>query len=361
MRVHDHALRSLTLELVHRRDKPAGVSGYKRQGSDSRNVFHPLHGLTPGALLAHDQPATVTTIIPTHARSEVRIGGRTQLSIRPPIIDRTQAMNTRFLRTTTRWGAACLSLAALFAFTGCSALGLGRRAEAPLRVGITSDYRPMVFRQGGQVAGVEADFARQLGRDLNRPVEFVELRWEDQIPALQSGRIDIIMSGKTRTDAREVRVRFCDPYLDTGLIAMFRHADAARFTTPERVLAFNGRVGFRRGTVAETFVRENFPNARPIAYALPSDAVIELSRNRLDVYVDDGPAVAWFISENEGRLTGLFAFLARHDLAWAVARNNLDLHAAVNARLQAWKADGSYDQIIDRWLPHRRQMLEPAP
>lgn len=252
-------------------------------------------------------------------------------------------------------------LTAIPLMTGCAGLWAGRAEHTNLRVGITSDYRPIIFRQAGHVSGVEADFARQLGQDLNRPVEFVELRWEDQIPALKGGAIDIIMSGMTRTDARKVRVRFCDAYLETGLLAMFRRNDATRYDSPDRVLNARARVGFRRGTVAESFVREHFSNARHQAFAKPSDAILELTRNRIDIYVDDGPAVAWLISENEGQLTGLFSVLTRHDLAWAVSRNNPELQEVLNARLQAWKENGTYDRIIDRWLPYRKELLPTLP
>ena len=41
---------------------------------------------------------------------------------------------------------------------------------APLRVGITPEFPPMIFLSGGWVAGVEVDLARLLGQKLERPV-----------------------------------------------------------------------------------------------------------------------------------------------------------------------------------------------
>src|SRR5262249_54888242 len=64
-----------------------------------------------------------------------------------------------------------------------------------LRVGVTPTYPPIIFKQNQQLAGVEVELARRLGARLGRPAQFVELRWDEQIPALIAGAIDIIMSG----------------------------------------------------------------------------------------------------------------------------------------------------------------------
>src|SRR5262245_39798064 len=74
----------------------------------------------------------------------------------------------------------------------------------PLRVGITADFPPMVYKEAGKVTGVEVDFANALGAELNRPVKFVEVDWADQITALAEGRTDIIMSGMSITPARQL-------------------------------------------------------------------------------------------------------------------------------------------------------------
>jgi ABC-type amino acid transport substrate-binding protein len=63
-----------------------------------------------------------------------------------------------------------------------------------LRVGMSPVFPPMVFKQAGELAGVEVDLARALGAKLGRRVVFVELPWEDQIEALTAGKTDIIMS-----------------------------------------------------------------------------------------------------------------------------------------------------------------------
>jgi ABC-type amino acid transport substrate-binding protein len=50
--------------------------------------------------------------------------------------------------------------------------------QKTLRVGITPSYPPLIFKLDDKIAGIEKDLAQQLGKELNRKVEFVELRWD---------------------------------------------------------------------------------------------------------------------------------------------------------------------------------------
>src|SRR6187397_550676 len=88
--------------------------------------------------------------------------------------------------------------------------------STPLRVGVTADFPPMIYKDAGKLVGLEADFAKVLGEELGRPIKLVEVRWEDQISALADGKTDIIMSSMSMTRARQLRVSFSKPYLTVG-------------------------------------------------------------------------------------------------------------------------------------------------
>ena len=53
-----------------------------------------------------------------------------------------------------------------------------------LRVGITPNAPPLIFKRGKKIIGLEADFAKEFAKYLGKSLRFVELEWEDQIPAL---------------------------------------------------------------------------------------------------------------------------------------------------------------------------------
>lgn len=228
-------------------------------------------------------------------------------------------------------------------------------AEIPpnaLRVGVTPTYPPIIFKQGEQITGVEADLARLLGTRLGRPVAFTEVAWGQQIDALMAGRTDIIMSGMSVTQAREVRIAFTEPYLEGGLMAAIRRDDARQYPSRDAVLQTTGTVGVLEQTTGDVFVQQNFPNARRITLSRASDGALALRRHTIDVFVHDGPSIAWLVSANEADLAGIWQPLNRENLAWGIRRDDPKLLAQVNEILGAWKRDGTLTEVLLRWLPY---------
>jgi ABC-type amino acid transport substrate-binding protein len=93
-----------------------------------------------------------------------------------------------------------LTLITLLFSSYAGAEGSGAK-PAVLRVGVAPDYPPIIFKLNGQMTGVEADLAKKLAQKINRSVQFVQLDWDELIPALMEEKIDIIMSGMTITEA----------------------------------------------------------------------------------------------------------------------------------------------------------------
>ena len=246
-------------------------------------------------------------------------------------------------------------IAALASLMACQTTGKGGSKGNPLVVGCTPDYPPLMFRQNDRILGAEVEFASELGKELGRPVRFIEVRWEDQIDVLMQGQIDIIMSGMTITDARKVRVAFSDPYLQLGIMPMVRTRDADRYTTPEAIFSGNARIGVKKGTAADAFANRNCRSSS-ISYVQPPDAYFFLINRRIDVYLHDGPGVIWLAAEHEADLEAVRKPLTNDELAWGLRKDDAALLASVNSALAKWKSDGTLKRILDKWIPpeHRK-------
>ena len=161
---------------------------------------------------------------------------------------------------------ACCLLSALFLLMGYGGASAEQRAESPLRIGVAPDNPPIIFTSNGQMKGLEADLAVQLGKDLDRPIEFVKVPWDGLIGALIKGDIDIIMSGMTITEARKVRIAFSEPYLKSGLLAAMRARDKQKYTSLDSIIKAFPNIGVVRGTTGEAFVRKNIPRAGRVVH-----------------------------------------------------------------------------------------------
>ena len=235
---------------------------------------------------------------------------------------------------------------------GCATTRISSVEEYPLRVGITPNYPPIIFKQDNNVAGVEADLANMLAKELKRNIQFMQLSWENQIPALVEGKTDIIMSGMSVTKAREIRMAFADPYLKSGLVAAMRAKDIKKYSSKEDLLKSSSTVAAVKDTTGHAFVERNFPNAaRKTFFAKPSDGAFELTRGSIDIFINDAPSIIYLVSENEADLAGLWEPLDEEYLAWGVRKDDEAFLVQVNSILRKWKQDGTLDSILHRWLP----------
>jgi len=241
---------------------------------------------------------------------------------------------------------------------GVGCLGIGLTAisasaqEVPLMVGITPDYPPLIFRQGDSFTGIEVDLARKLGQELNRPVRLVTLKWEEQIDALLGKKIDLIMSGMSITPTREVRIRFAEPYLKSGLVAAFRAEDSKKYESKEIILNAFPVVAAARDTTGDIFLKREFPRAtRKVVLPKAGDAVSELKRRSIDVFIHDAPYILWMVSENEADLAALWEPFNQEALAWGIRKDDEALFTQVNSALKKWREDGTLEAILLKWLP----------
>jgi len=224
-----------------------------------------------------------------------------------------------------------------------------------LRVGVTPDSPPLIFKAGSSYEGVEIDFARLLGKELDRPVAFVSLPWDEQIDALKDGKIDIIMSGMTVTREREEDVAFSPPYLNFGQMAMVRQQDRARFTSVRTLLDTTARVAVIPETTGAAFVKENFENANVIEFETPDSAVDAVVRSNADVFIYDSPVILWLSGKREmENVAPVTISLTIEYLAWAMRPDDEQLQQEVADALLEFEQDGRLQTVLDRWLPDRR-------
>ena len=158
-------------------------------------------------------------------------------NLRIPCRDRTgQMMLIQTVKILKR-----LFLLTMFFVLGCVSTGHNASVSSPdsdgtiLRVGITANRPPFIFKKGQQTEGLEADLAMALGDHLGKSVQFINFNWNDLIPALLDNKIDIIMSGLSVTKMRKVRFSFTEPYLIAGQVAMARGKDSLKYSTANLV------------------------------------------------------------------------------------------------------------------------------
>jgi len=221
----------------------------------------------------------------------------------------------------------------------------------PLRIGVTPSFPPMIYKEGGKLVGAEADFAKALGDELGRPIQLVEVAWEDQIPKLVEGKTDLIMSSMSITQARSVRVGFTKPYMLVGQMVLVRREDANKYALGFPAVPA-GTIGVIEGTTGDFLVQQEFTRNKRRTFSAAQDAAKALEKKKIDLFISDSPVILWLAGMNESQgLVVLNTHLSQEQLAWAARKSDAGLVASVNTALEKLQKDGRALGIIKRWLP----------
>ncbi len=227
----------------------------------------------------------------------------------------------------------------------------GALAEA-LRVGLSPDYPPLVFKQEGQLVGIEADNIRAVSEVIGRRMTPVEMPFDKLLPALQAGEIDVIMSGMSITEERAQKVLFSEPYMRMGQMAIMHKDKVARFAQPWSVYREGVRIGVEPGTTGAAFAEEQLKDALVSFYENAEAAFQGLRKDEIDLYIHDAPT-SWQLAtaQKHNDLISLYSPLTDEELAWAVRQDDGALVAELNRALTLMKGNGTLRYILNRWIP----------
>jgi polar amino acid transport system substrate-binding protein len=92
-----------------------------------------------------------------------------------------------------------------------------------LKLGTAAVTEPFSFVDGSQnVVGFDIELARYVAQKLDKKLQIVNMDFGAMIPALISGKVDMIAACITVTEERSQKILFSEPYYTGGIAAMVR-------------------------------------------------------------------------------------------------------------------------------------------
>ncbi len=256
-----------------------------------------------------------------------------------------------------------LSIAGILC-SGCvashqSAVSSDLPGEQLLKVGITTNAPPMAYRENGKITGLETEFAKGLAEYSGRKLRFVELKWKEQIPALLSGKINIIMSAMTVTDARRYQIAFADPYMVTDQVSLVRLSEYNRFSSGfTDLLTPTVRIGTVKATTGDFLVTRDKSKGLIIHYDSVAQGVQGLLDKKIDAFVYDLPMNFYMAAKyTDQGLTAVTVPMTKEFIAWGIRKDDTKLLALANGYLQEIKSSGKLQQMIIRWIPFYERLF----
>ena len=238
---------------------------------------------------------------------------------------------------------------ALLAACGCVNGVRAQDGAKPLVIGMELNYPPFEMTDAtGNPTGVGVEMARALGEYLHRPIDIQNMPFEGLIPALKTGRIDLVISSMTATDERRKSIDFSDSYLNTGLAIL------AKKSSPIQSIADVDKPGMivvvKTGTTTADYVRDHFKNATMLALQQDTACALEVVQGKADAFLYDQMSIYQFAKKNPETTRGLLEPFQKESWAIGIRKGNVDLEKQVNAFLADFKAKKGFDALGDKYL-----------
>jgi polar amino acid transport system substrate-binding protein len=245
---------------------------------------------------------------------------------------------------------------AVLTFSVGAALAADTLAEiqkrGKLRIGMEPGYMPFeLTNQKGEIIGFDVDMAKAMAAAMKVELELVSTAWDGIIPALLTDKFDVIMSGMTLTQERNLKVNFAEPYILIGQSVLLKKELAATVKSYKDLNNAKFTIASKLGTTGEQATKRMIPDAKYISYETEQEGVIELVNGKIDAFIYDLPFNAIAVNQKgQGKIVHLSEPFTKEPLAWAIRKGDPDFLNWLNNFMQQIKYDGIYDKIYQKWF-----------
>lgn len=220
-----------------------------------------------------------------------------------------------------------------------------------IKVGFDT-FKPWAMKdKQGDYIGFEIEVAKKLAEDMGVKVEFVPTKWSGIIPALLTGKFDIIIGGMSITPKRNLKVNFSIPYEFSGMSVVASKKLAGDRDT---INDFNNpatTVAVRLGTTAAEATKNYLPKAKILFFDEESQTIQELLNERVHAVVASNPLPFNLAKEYPEQLYLPFKEdFTKEPISFAIRKGDLDFLNWLNNWVLVTSSKGWLQNRYEYWF-----------
>ena len=226
------------------------------------------------------------------------------------------------------------------------------KQKGKLVVATSPDYAPFEFQSlvdgKNQVVGADIDMAQAIADELGVKLEVSSMSFDNVLTSLQTGKADLAIAGISATEERKEVFDFSIPYYENKISFLIRKSDLEKYKDLESLASAN--IAAQKGTVPESMVKEQLPNAQLTSLTNMGEAVNELQSGKVDAVHMDEPVALSYAGKNSDLAVATVSLTMKEGEANAVAikKGNSDLKEVVDKVIQKLKDDGTYQTYLEK-------------
>ena len=222
-----------------------------------------------------------------------------------------------------------------------------------LVVATSPDYPPfefMVSENGkSKIVGADIDLAQKIADKLGVELELKAMDFDALLPALQAGKVDMVITGMTPNEKRKKAVYFSDIYFKGENAVIVNAKDAGKFTSEDQLK--KAKLGVQKGSTQETYVKDNLKVTNYKALVAVPDLIADMKNGNIDAVVLNSKVAGINVTKYDGIkvVENLKLTSGGDEEAMAVAikkGDNADLIKLTNEVIKELQDSGEYDKIL---------------
>lgn len=218
-----------------------------------------------------------------------------------------------------------------------------------LVIGTCADYPPyewhLVKDGKDKIIGFDIDIAQAIADELGVELEIKDMDFDGLIPALSTGKIDMIIAGMNPTEERKQSVDFTDIYYTQKDALVIKSEDAEDIKSENDLK--KASLATQKATIQETYLLENFPDATLQSVPKWNTAILSLVTGKVDAVLMIETVAKQYVEQNEGlEIAGFDVASTPNESAIAVAKDSGDFLDTVNDILDEMKESGKIEELM---------------
>ena len=225
-----------------------------------------------------------------------------------------------------------------------------------LLVGLEAGYQPFEMQdEKGNIVGFDVDMAYEMGKAIfgkggEKKVKLINTAWEGIIPSLMTHKFDIIMSGMTVLQSRNLKVNFCDPYYYIGQCLLINKKDKDKYKSYKDLNKKGVIVTSKLGVTGAFTAERLMPKATLRLFKSEAEGALQVANGLADAFIYDEPQVRVNAAKYKDTTLGIFEPLTYEPLAWAIRKGDPDFLNWLNNFLAQVRGDGRWDKMKQKWF-----------
>jgi polar amino acid transport system substrate-binding protein len=220
-----------------------------------------------------------------------------------------------------------------------------------LKVGMDI-FQPWAMKnKNGKLIGFEIDVATRLAEDIGVKVEFLPTAWSGIIPALLTGKFDVIIGGMGITPKRALQINFTQPYDYSGMGIVAHKKVAAGFTSLADFNKPEVEIAVKLGTTAAAAAKKFLPKAKLRMFDTEPQAYQELRNGNVHAVIGNAPRPAYeAVDYSETLFLPVKGNFTKEPIGFALRKGDPDTLAFFNSWITVVNLDGWLEERHNYWF-----------